>query len=485
MSTTSESVILSLGRDVYDKLDTWILVYDSLMRCVYFNESFKIYTEIMTGQTLSLENFVYPYKNTNKHNMLVQRSLAGEQLKLVTNLKAFNDRMHWYEIQYFPMSLESKNERGVCCLMHDITSTVMISHGTMTKYQYKFLRELVHQLRAPMNGIMGLIDIIGMDVTNSNNTKHITQIKKSSTFLLQIINDIIDMDQSPQAPPTACKLNEIVEDSVSCVLPLVTEKKLHIIQSIHDISVSVALNFIKQVIINLVDNAIKYSPEDSAIEIYTTVAEIDDIPGCVCTDSPNVELSRRLSIRTPQPLLQSQPLLQQQSQSQNQQNQQQQSINQQQQSINQQQQLQSQNQQNQQQQSQSQSQNQQQQSINQQQSSPVIMLRKSTSSVSSTSSTLSLSLVTHKLILYVRDNGCGVSESMKPLLFQSYDNIKESIIASCAIVSDDEKNGMATERTGFGLHRAKVLMDKIDGKIGYLERLDSQGSIFWISIPLK
>ena len=143
------------------------------------------------------------------------------------------------------------------------------------KAKSEFLSNMSHDIRTPMNAIVGMTTIA---IANMNNMEQVQnclrKIALSSKHLLGLINDVLDMSKIESGKMTLnmdqVSLREVMDSIVSIVQPQVKAKHQQFNISIHDISVenvccdSVRLN---QVLINLLGNAVKFTPEEGVIDV--------------------------------------------------------------------------------------------------------------------------------------------------------------------------------------------------------------------------
>ncbi|MCR2045974.1 response regulator [Acetatifactor muris] len=139
----------------------------------------------------------------------------------------------------------------------------------------EFLSNMSHDIRTPMNAIVGMTTIA---IANMNNMEQVQNCLKkialSSKHLLGLINDVLDMSKIESGKMTLnidqVSLREVMDNIVNIVQPQVKAKRQHFNIFIHDISVenvccdNVRLN---QVMINLLGNAVKFTPEEGAINV--------------------------------------------------------------------------------------------------------------------------------------------------------------------------------------------------------------------------
>lgn len=112
----------------------------------------------------------------------------------------------------------------------------------------------------------------------------ITSIQTSSTNLLAVINDILDFSQIEQGAmilrPSRFELDELVQAALETITPAMLERKLDVVH-LHETASIVSLfgdqGRIRQCVINLVSNAIKFS-SDSIIIVRTRVDTAETRP---------------------------------------------------------------------------------------------------------------------------------------------------------------------------------------------------------------
>ncbi len=149
----------------------------------------------------------------------------------------------------------------------------------------EFLSNMSHDIRTPMNAIVGMTAIATANLKDSQQVQHcLKKITLSSKHLLGLINDVLDMSKIESGKMTLnmdqVSLREVVDGIVSICQPQVKAKQQQFDVFIHDISTeevlcdSVRLN---QVLLNLLSNAIKFTPEGG--EIHMALGEEESPKG--------------------------------------------------------------------------------------------------------------------------------------------------------------------------------------------------------------
>ena len=143
------------------------------------------------------------------------------------------------------------------------------------KAKSEFLSNMSHDIRTPMNAIVGMTTIAIANMGNMEQVQNcLRKIALSSKHLLGLINDVLDMSKIESGKMTLnvdqVSLREVMDSIVSIVQPQVKAKKQAFHIFINDISAenvccdSVRLN---QVMINILGNAVKFTPEEGSITV--------------------------------------------------------------------------------------------------------------------------------------------------------------------------------------------------------------------------
>lgn len=143
------------------------------------------------------------------------------------------------------------------------------------KAKSEFLSNMSHDIRTPMNAIVGMTAIATANIDNKQQVMNcLGKIALSGKHLLGLINDVLDMSKIESGKMTLSmsevSLREVMESIVSIVQPQIKSKKQHFDVFISNIEAenvycdSVRLN---QIILNLLSNAIKFTPEEGRIEV--------------------------------------------------------------------------------------------------------------------------------------------------------------------------------------------------------------------------
>lgn len=138
-----------------------------------------------------------------------------------------------------------------------------------------FLSSMSHEIRTPMNAIIGMTEIAQRNIGDPVRVDDcLKKVRLSSKHLLGLINDVLDMSKIESKKMTLnvapVSLRDTMDDLVNIIQPQIRAKKQHFdifIQNI--ISEGICCDDVRlnQALINILSNAVKYTPEDGKIHI--------------------------------------------------------------------------------------------------------------------------------------------------------------------------------------------------------------------------
>lgn len=145
-----------------------------------------------------------------------------------------------------------------------------------SKAKSEFLSSMSHDIRTPMNAIIGMSEIALKNLQDVVKVEDcLKKVKLSSKHLLGLINDVLDMSKIESGKMTLntnqMSLRECMDDIVTIMQPQIKAKNQYFDIFIQKILVenvycdSVRLN---QILLNLLSNAVKFTPEEGRVDVY-------------------------------------------------------------------------------------------------------------------------------------------------------------------------------------------------------------------------
>ncbi len=180
----------------------------------------------------------------------------------------------------YQTQLEEQNRKLEIALRHE---------GAANRAKREFLFNMSHDIRTPMNAIIGFTSLAATHIDNREQVlDYLKKISTSSQHLLSLINDVLDMSRiesgKVKIEEKAVHLPDLVHDVRSIIQPNVTAKRLSLFidtMDIEDEDIITDPLRLNQILLNILSNAIKFTPTGGMISIR--IAQKNGAPkGCVC-----------------------------------------------------------------------------------------------------------------------------------------------------------------------------------------------------------
>ena len=140
----------------------------------------------------------------------------------------------------------------------------------------EFLSSMSHELRTPLNAILGFSQLIEMDTKDDKTKAQSQEIIAGGNHLLQLINQVLDLSKIESGNidvsiKSHC-FNEIFKDIMSLIKPIADKYSIQIYNKVSpssdiNININVDETRYKQVLLNILSNAIKYNSENGKVTI--------------------------------------------------------------------------------------------------------------------------------------------------------------------------------------------------------------------------
>ena len=195
-----------------------------------------------------------------------------------------SDGTHTYISRKFPLLDSAGNCYAVCGIATDITERARTEKALKaakeeadraSQTKSEFLSRMSHELRTPMNAILGFAQLLELDQLTTDQHESVDHIIRGGRHLLELINEILDISRI-EAGRLALSIEpvefgEVFRETINLMGPLAADRDLRLSSS--PICASYILadrQRLKQVLINLVSNAIKYNRIGGSVTIFCT-----------------------------------------------------------------------------------------------------------------------------------------------------------------------------------------------------------------------
>jgi PAS domain S-box-containing protein len=148
-----------------------------------------------------------------------------------------------------------------------------------TRFKDQFLSTMSHELRTPLNAVLGFSELLTDEVCgalNARQRRYVDHIHQSGKHLLRLINDILDLSRIEagrfELTIETISVRSVFYEVLSTVGPLAERKSQTVTQNGDDVlRVCADVTRLKQILLNLLGNAIKFTPQGGHIELLASV----------------------------------------------------------------------------------------------------------------------------------------------------------------------------------------------------------------------
>ena len=166
----------------------------------------------------------------------------------------------------YQAQLEEQNRKLEIALQHE---------GAANRAKREFLFNMSHDIRTPMNAIIGFTSLAATHIDNKEQVlDYLKKISTSSQHLLSLINDVLDMSRiesgKVKIEEKAVHLPDLVHDVRSIIQPNVSAKRLSLFIDTMDVENEDIITDplrLNQILLNILSNAIKFTPTGGMISI--------------------------------------------------------------------------------------------------------------------------------------------------------------------------------------------------------------------------
>ena len=189
-----------------------------------------------------------------------------------------------FDIYIRPAINDQKEIAGVMIIMVDITDIITAKERAESADRAKtsFLANMSHEIRTPMNAINGMSEFIIRDTTDSFARENAIMIKNASASLLTIINDILDFSKIEAGKMDLInmpfQMSSIIIDVSTMINIRLKGKKVSLVLEVDENIPYTMIGDeirIKQVMVNLLNNAVKFT-EEGTITLRLTYEKLGD-----------------------------------------------------------------------------------------------------------------------------------------------------------------------------------------------------------------
>ena len=312
--------------DVINNIPNLINAKDSDGNHVLANKAYSERIHGLSPEKLLARHASKPVKGLRVDDEEIQENRIvierGMSLNTVRRISLLDGEQRWFSIGKLPIRSNNSAEFIVLTVASDITDLKLSEERVRTMNQElesrvvkrttslkeanrqleisrqaaenanlaksSFLAAMSHEIRTPMNGVVGMVEVLMGESLNSEMKNSLQMVLDSAFSLLGIIDDILDFSKIEaghfELDKTEINLTELVENVVRASVPLARKTRssitLYIDPEIPE-RISVDVTRLRQVLTNLIGNAIKFSGNQKdrpgRVEVRVVVLQSDPL----------------------------------------------------------------------------------------------------------------------------------------------------------------------------------------------------------------
>lgn len=265
-----------------------VKVYASECNFIGFEKGFNLYdiksyrtkinsklNKIKTEEKSFLKNYMNIYEDLeiNKNYMNIFKFYDKQNKYKIKKTIYYKDENNIVNLVVYDVSDIVEQEQKVNLRLRKALDMLETADGAKTE----FMARMSHDMRTPMNAVIGLAEFGIEDAKNENILNYFVQIKESSKFLLGLLNDILDMQHIEVDQIKLSYETIIVKDFLSEITTVIKQKinkkniKFIYNYDIENKYIRIDPLRAKQVLINIISNAIKYTDFNGEIKFIVKV----------------------------------------------------------------------------------------------------------------------------------------------------------------------------------------------------------------------
>jgi len=143
----------------------------------------------------------------------------------------------------------------------------------------QFLSSMSHELRTPLNAILGFAQVLEMDLHNSKSLTSIQEILNAGYHLLDLVNQVLDLSKIEAGHLNltfaSISLTDVLSECIVQIKSGIHNKNINIVNNVTDDSICMYADKtrLRQVLINILSNAIKYNCDNGSVTIDVELRE--------------------------------------------------------------------------------------------------------------------------------------------------------------------------------------------------------------------
>lgn len=244
--------------------------YDNIKELKKFVEMINTTCTKLLEKSVDVNMIINYFYSICKDHLIIlpityNKTFLGYLALIKDDKNFYRDNIHFVNI--FP--------EHIALILENIS--LYIESEKANRRKIEFLAGISHEFKTPLNSIIGFSEILKSNVAKDKNLRYIENISQSSKHLLTLIEDVLDVSKSQynrlELNYSKFRPKEEIVKIISTLEEMLKEKKLELNYTLADVELCADKKRFKQLIYNLITNAIKFNKPNGKIDIFTYIKE--------------------------------------------------------------------------------------------------------------------------------------------------------------------------------------------------------------------
>ncbi|MDU0450422.1 PAS domain-containing sensor histidine kinase [Staphylococcus chromogenes] len=249
-----------------ENIPSAVLMIDKHGNIVVANKTFyDIFNENTNVEHQNYEKFLHP----TLKKLVVEGFRTEKPVYDQVELHLNQIHQKFFDTSCVPILTRTKKRlQGMVIVLHDITQLKKLEN-----LRRDFVANVSHELKTPITSIKGFTETLldGAKNDEASLDMFLNIMLKESNRIQSLVDDLLDLskiEQNTELDKHSIRLSKVAHHALEMIQPLAQDKNIELIDEINDNVTAMAdESKMSQVIVNLLSNAVNYSPPDKTITI--------------------------------------------------------------------------------------------------------------------------------------------------------------------------------------------------------------------------
>jgi len=236
----------------------------------HFIEGINENCRILLKKTADIQNVLEYFQSFDKKQIIISPIIYNKSLLGYLALSKEDENFHKENALFINIFPEH-----IALILENIS--LYQDSQKQNRQKIEFLAGISHEFKTPLNAIMGFSEILKSRADTAESIKYLENISQSSMHLLTLIEDVLDVSKTEynnlELNYETFKPRSVIMQILTTLEEMVKAKNIDLKYTLADMKISADIKRFRQLIYNLVTNAVKFNKQGGKINIFTYVKD--------------------------------------------------------------------------------------------------------------------------------------------------------------------------------------------------------------------